>query len=86
MVHAVNVCALVKDLESRINIDKAQFDANRRGKKQAGPGVFYLAIKKKGRSKGGMGEEKSLLSDPGSELRLGREKEERERCEDNKWD
>ena len=37
---------------------------------------ILLLIKKKTRAKVGMGEEKSLLSDPGSELRLGREKEE----------
>ena len=41
--------------------------------------VLIVAIKTKGRAKGGMGEEMNLLSDPGSELRLGREKEEREK-------
>ena len=32
------------------------------------------------------GREKSLLSEPGSELRVGRVKTEKERCEDNRWD
>ena len=46
------------------------YNASQRGKK----GLNILAIKKKARTVSGRGE-KSLLSNPGSELRLGTEEE-----------
>ena len=56
-----------------------QFDVGRPGKK----GLKFSRCKNEGTYRSEEGEEEpTFFSDPGSELRLGREKE-KEKCEDN---